>query len=94
MDEVALQQIIARRTSKLKWQDPPRPNTWHGESIKDLLPELDKRPGKWAILREYPRSSQSANPTACRLRKRYTEYEFVSRADGKGGSILYGRKIK
>src|SRR5437879_232134 len=85
--------LSGRRTkmATLKWQTPPEIKNTH--AIMELLPELAKRPGKWAILREY-KSPTTATPTACRLRKRTSGYEFASRSDGNGGSILYGRKIK
>jgi hypothetical protein len=80
--------------SPLKWQEPPAMKNAHGGAIIDLLPELAKRPGKWAILREYKKAPMSAHPTACRLRRRFSAYEFTSRSDGNGGSVLYGRKKK
>lgn len=95
MDRHVLRQLVAQRVMRdLKWQEPPVARGGRGPSIIRLLPELAKHPGRWAILREYPKS-KGAGPTASRLRTRFGDaYEFVSRTDGNGGSVLYGRKIK
>lgn len=94
MDRTALRQILARRAQvSLKWQEPPPAQKSRGAGFGIMLPELDKHPGRWAILREYP-MSKGAGPTASRLRMRYPGYEFVSRTNGGSGSVLYGRKLK
>lgn len=79
---------------KLEWKDPPPLKNVRGGALTQAKQELDRRPGQWAILRKYPKNPQSANPTATRMRKRWPGYEFAARADGNGGSVLYGRKVK
>jgi len=77
----------------MKWQTPPPSQVAQGGALAGVIAQLGQRPGQWAVLREY-KNRTSASPTASRLRTRWPGYEFVTRGDGNGGSVLYGRKLK
>jgi len=79
---------MKRPTAKLIWKTPPPAKHGHPASpLQDACEQLRKKPGKWAIIREYTKAT-SCGATAVKLRSQYPGHQFTSR-----GTVLYGRYI-
>jgi hypothetical protein len=75
-------------TTTLKFQDPPKNPKRINAALEGILPELDKRPGEWALIRENSWAS-----TVTDWRRRYPDYDFTGAATGDGRRYnIYGRR--
>lgn len=78
----------------VEWSNPPVTRRGgRGSLIGDMLPQLDKKRGHWAILRRYPRhQSPAAGYTVMRARVKFgRKYEFCMRRVGEE-QLVYGRR--
>ena len=79
----------------VKWEDlPERPPLGGGrgrpDKYKAIIEQLDKRPGKWAVIATSIHSSMAQY-----LGKRYPDYEFATRGNNKRtrrAAKLYARR--
>lgn len=62
----------------VKWEEPPPARSGRKSTLwRNILAELDARPGEWAVVSESIQVSQVSG-----MRVRYPDYEFTGRGEG------------
>lgn len=68
--------------SELVWKEPPESRAMRWEPV---IAELQANPGRWALVKTYPKQTTAAT-MGCILKKRYA-VEYRTRTTPEGGEL-------